>query len=252
MKPIGGFWNGDTAAPVSFLPPMLYQRHTGIDRTTGTVAESIFFIRQAMADYYKDQKTGKYERQHLTGGVYLSDQQLELLKTLFDMPVFAGTDRTSGMGELKLSVEDAAQAAPTFVIKAWDNEFRAKYAEIGGVDLPDGTLFCITLESDAILVDRFLRPATQLNLVFEGVKRQMQVAKAKTIRGWHSSWGLPKPDDTGLTMGSVFLFCYTGNDPESLKQYLNKKLISGIGLRREEGFGKISICNPSHTIKEVM
>ena len=59
-------------------------------------------------------------------------------------------------------------------------------------------------------------------------------------------------DDVGLVMGGVFLYRYTGEDLQGLSQHLKGKQLSGIGLRREEGFGRISICNPAHTIKEVM
>jgi len=252
MKSIDGFWNGDEAAPARFRPSMIYQRHTGIDRATGTVAQSIFFIRQAIADFYKDPKTKKYERQRLSGGVYLSGQQLSILNPLLEMPVFAGAERTSGMGELRLTVDKAEEFAPAFDIETWDKEFRKKYAEVGNVDLPDGEYFCIKFESDAIMVDEFLRPATHLRLDFEDVELEMQITKTKAIRGWQSSWGLPKPDDIGVTMGSVFLYRYTGDDLQGLIRHLSVELISGIGLRREEGFGKISICNSAHTIKEVM
>jgi len=252
MKSIGGFWNGDTTSPEHFRPSMLYQRHTGIDRVTGTVAESVFFIRQSLADYFRDSETGQYKRQWLSGGIYLNNLQRSLLEPLLETPVFAGADRTSGMGELQLSVDEASELAPTFDIGKWDSHFKKKLADLGVGDLPQGKYFSINLESDAILVDQFLRPAPQLELDLEGVQLVAQFTKAKTIRGWQSSWGLPKHDDIGFTMGTVFLFRYSGSSQQSLNQYLGAKLISGIGLRREEGFGKISICNPVHTIKEVI
>jgi hypothetical protein len=52
-------------------------------------------------------------------------------------------------------------------------------------------------------------------------------------------------------MGSVFLFRYQGEDLEGLKAKLNLLLIEGIGLRAEEGLGRIAICDPLHTAEVI-
>ena len=99
-------------------------------------------------------------------------------------------------------------------------------------------------EFNPILVDNFLRPSAQISLPFPGVEPVLRIAKAQTIRGWQSAWGLPKPDDEGLAMGSVYLFRFSGtgvDNPDDLKNFLAGVSTGGIGLRREEGFGQVSV-----------
>jgi len=73
-----------------------------------------------------------------------------------------------------------------------------------------------------------------------------------TIRGWQASWGLPKPDDVAIKMGSVFLYRYTGDAFDELKDFLNELSYIGVGLRREEGFGRVTFCDSLHIVKEVI
>ncbi len=259
MKPYIRFWNGNCDSPKRFQPTMFYQRHTGIDRDTGTIAPSIFFITQAMADFQKDQKSGDYHQQFLSGNIFISDDQHEILKDLVQDvqdPLFAGADRTRGMGEL-LCVEIRDIPNPVFDLEKWNSDFKDKLKNIVqdkmlAEELMSGHYFSIKLESDAILTDRFLRPTSEFELPFDNITQVLKVAKSQTIRGWNSAWGLPKPDDLAIAMGSVYLFKYNGNDLENLKKNLNDLIIKGIGLRREEGFGRISVCDSLHVIKEVI
>ncbi len=257
MKPYIGFWNGNCDNPKRFQPTMFYQRHTGIDRDTGTIAPSIFFITQAMADFQKKQKSSDYYQQFLSGNIFVSVDQHEILKDLVPGPLFAGADRTRGMGELELCVEIGDIPNPDFDFEGWNRGFKDKLKDIVqnkvlADELMSGHYFSIKLESDAILTDRFLRPSSEFELPFDNITQVLKVAKSQTIRGWNSAWGLPKPDDLAITMGSVYLFKYNGNDLENLKKNLNDLIIKGIGLRREEGFGRISVCDSLHVIKEVI
>ncbi|MGA2404101.1 MAG: RAMP superfamily CRISPR-associated protein [Syntrophobacteraceae bacterium] len=260
MKPFGGFWSGDVIYSRKSDSTLLYQRHTGIDRATGTVAPSIFFALQMIADFHKRSPTShepdgeEFHRQSLCGGVFLDDEHLRILKALVEYSsVFAGGDRTRGFGEMKLSIEEASP--PTFDLKGWNLALRGKLGRLFQIELPAGIYFSLKLESPAILVDAFLRASPQITLPFPGVEPVLRVAKARIVRGWQSAWGLPKPDDTGLAMGSVCLFRHPGLEADNLnglENFLAGLLTGGIGLRREEGFGKVSICDCLHEIEEVI
>ncbi len=80
----------------------------------------------------------------------------------------------------------------------------------------------------------------------------MKVTQPRTVRGWNAAWGCAKPDDLAVAMGSVYLYKYTGEDAAKLKNFLQELQLRGVGLRREEGFGKIAICEPLHLNKEVI
>ncbi|WP_435550722.1 RAMP superfamily CRISPR-associated protein [Desulfobacterium sp. N47] len=256
VKAFSGFWNGDIDSPKEIQTSILFQRHTGIDRTTGTIASSIFFITQAMADFRKASETGKYIQQWLSGSIYIDDEQFEMLNSLARGPVFVGAFRTRGQGEIELSIEPDEAETPFPDIVAWGSKFKGKLKDIVHDKIPEdlsvGLYFSVTLESDTILVDQFLRPSSEINLPFDNIQPVLKITKPQIIRGWQAAWGLPKPDDIGLSMGSVFLFKYIGSDVDGLKQVLSTIVMKGIGLRREEGFGRISVCDPLHIQEEVV
>ncbi len=258
MKGHPGFWNGNLDAPRGFRPSMLFTRHTGVDRATGAVAVEKFYITQAMADYYKPAGSEEdyYEQQQLAGAMFVGEDRIEALEPLFNGTIFVGADRTRGMGELELTIHELGEAAPDIDVEEWSNRFKARLKTIAGNNLPvemeTGLYFSIKLESHAILLDRFLRPTSELALDVGDLTNVLTAAEATTIRGWQSSWGLPKPDDLGLAMGSVFLFKYTGDDPVGLKKRLDEIAMGGIGPRREEGYGRASICEPLHNTTEVI
>lgn len=260
VKTYRGFWNGDILYPDKSNATLLYQRHTGIDRATGTVAPSIFFTLQMIADFHKrspashEPDAEEYQRQFLSGGFFLDDERLRILKPLVQSgSVFAGGDRTRGFGEIKLSIEEASP--PAFDLEGWDWHLRKKLADLSHTELPPGVHFTLKLESPAILMDNFLRPSAQILPPFPGVEPVLRIAKTQTIRGWNSAWRLPKPDDTGITAGSVYLYRYSkakdGNLDE-LENFLAGVLTEGIGLRREEGFGQVCVCDWLHVIKEAI
>ena len=249
MTPFSGYWNGDLTDPRMSEFTMHYRRHTGIDRSTGTVASSIFFVSQAMDDFRKEasNKAEEYQPQNLVGTIYLDDEQHQVLERLLRDPLFAGSSRTRGFGEMDLSLSEIPERG--LDIAEWSNKFRKRLQELSGKPLPHGTYFTINLDSHAILVDRFLRPTPELEVDFPGIKLIKRYVQPCVIRGWHSTWGMAKPDDAGVSMGSVFLFLYMGDDMEGLTNKLTELVIHGVGLRREEGYGRISLCDPLHVIE---
>ncbi|MDA3898202.1 MAG: hypothetical protein PF482_18865, partial [Desulfobacteraceae bacterium] len=256
INAFSGFWNGNIDSPQEIKTSIRFQRHTGIDRTTGTVAYQRFFITQEMADFHKNPVSGKYVQQWLSGSIYINDEQIEALAPLLSGPVFAGASRTRGRGEIELSIEAEETTAHLPDVVDWDRKFKNRIKTIAMNEVPSdlsaGLYFSITLESDAILIDRFLRPSAEISFPFDNIVPVLKVARSQVIRGWQSAWGLSKPDDISLSMGSVYLLRYMGNDMEGLQEVLSNTAINGIGLRREEGFGRISICDPLHIQEEVI
>jgi CRISPR-associated protein Csx10 len=248
LKPFVGVWNSNEKAPNTMDPVLVYHRHTGIDRCTGTVASSIFYITQGISEYTKDTEGG-FHPQHLSGGLFLSPKQAEILANMIDEPVFAGADRTRGMGEILLSLEPAEP--PGFDLTGWDEEFRKKVDRFTQRGLPEGIFFTIGLEAHTILVDRFLRPSCEIDVGFVDVKLYKRVVQHRLVRGWQSSWQLPKPEDMAVASGGVYLFLYEGENPEGLKSRLYQLVQEGIGLRRPEGFGSVNVCDSLH-LQEVI
>lgn len=67
------------------------------------------------------------------------------------------------------------------------------------------------------------------------------------VRGFQSfnaKLGLPKARDTVLAAGSTVHLQFTGIDPAALQKALEKVEAQGIGLRRNEGFGRVAFNHP--------
>jgi CRISPR-associated Csx10 family RAMP protein len=204
---------------------------------------------QVVADFRKDDKSEEYHPQYLSGSMFIDEKQLEILETLIEDSLFAGAERTRGLGEIELSVKEIPY--PESDIDGWNEQFKKRLQLFTEKDISSNTYFSIKLGSHAILTDRFLRPVSDIEEFSSPEFAQiLKIVKPHTVRGWQSAWNMPKADDTGVAMGSVFLFQYKGDDPEHLKTFLKTLGIKGIGLRREEGFGRISVCDNLHIIEE--
>jgi CRISPR-associated Csx10 family RAMP protein len=248
IKPFSGFWNGNLTEAQKNDPVLVYHRHTGIDRHTGTVASSIFYITQGIAESWKS-SDDRYHPQYLSGGLFLNKDQFEILSDWLTETVFAGADRTRGMGELAISLDKTQ--APAFDLKAWSSSFKNKLSRLTSKQMPQGEYFSVGFASHAIMVDAFLRPSQEIMPDFPDLVMDTRMIRQHTVRGWQASWQLPKPEDVAIGMGGVCLFRYTGNDIQGLNTYLTQLMIQGIGLRRSEGFGRIHVCDPFH-IQEVI
>lgn len=254
LKAFTGFWSNSIDNPRKIETVLLFTRHTGIDRNTGTVAPNIFFTNQVISDLQKvpikeNQDDDKeYYTQQFNGCTYLSEEQHSLLQNLSAKTIFLGRNKSRGLGEVELSIQ--ATEETSFDLPRWSASFREKFKKITNSDIPEGTYFSIGLESHAILQDKFLRPIYDVNLDFSEILPVLKVIKAQKIKGWNNAWKLAKSDDVAISMGSVFLFKYVGNDISGLTVYLENLKRNGIGLRIDEGFGQISVCNSFHTEME--
>ena len=131
----------------------------------------MFFMTQSISDYYKllDRDKDLYSRQYLSGKLFLDEKQLGYLTPLIEKSVFAGADRTRGFGEMALSltrVDDSEHPVKALDrIEEWHSAFTTKLFQLlSSKDdaLIEGTCFSIKLKSHAIMVDRFLRPISDI------------------------------------------------------------------------------------------
>jgi hypothetical protein len=251
LRAFTGFWSNSINNPRKIETVLLFARHTGIDRSTGTVAPNIFFTNQVIADMQKlhINKGSGYFTQYFNGCTYLSENQLTLLQDLTSDSLFIGRNRSRGMGEIELAVEETEDT--TFDIPQWNASFREKYKKTTESELSEDIYFSVGLKSHTIILDKFLRPVHSLNLDYPGITLVLKVIKTQIIKGWNNAWKMAKADDIATSIGSVFLFKYDGSDIAGLTEYLTKLKKDGIGLRTEEGFGQILVCNPFHTQEDL-
>ena len=110
----------------------------------------------------------------------------------------------------------------------------------------------MTLITDTILVDNWGRFLNNLNEEYLSDLLDVEVetvlnayVKSKNVDGFNTHLGLPKWRDIAITAGSTIGLKMTyPYDEEKLLNHLIKLEREGIGLRKDEGFGRIAFNHP--------
>ena len=224
---------------------------TGISRETGAVQEGILYNREVIN-----------EGQSFWGTMCFADESLyddfyDFAEEVGDKGILrVGNNLTRGLGKLgvpqieDLNPEDVASFKKR--VDGFNEKFRTD-AKTYGVDLSHQFYFPITLQSDAILLDSQLRyqmvlDGDYLHCIWDlkDIDLVYQNAGQRCVIGWNSLWGLPKAAEWAISMGSVFLFRYSGTIDDHFYQKLYDIEQIGIGERRAEGFGQVTVANAFH------
>ncbi len=110
-------------------------------------------------------------------------------------------------------------------------------------DQSDAGTMLVRCLSPIILVDEYGAPAADRATVAAALSEQADTkltverewARTGTVEGWHTASGLPKVADWAIEAGSVF-------EVSGLSAASAERLRFGIGLRRQEGFGRVEVC----------
>ena len=277
LKPQEGFWRDNQGGLCEVRGESDHvAAHVGIDRTTATAAEAMFFTLEAIAPSGKETD--------LYGWIRADDAALRTLKCLLhdeDWRVSIGHARTRGYGDVRLRMEQPTGPEDTNSrVRRWYGwsqallDFLAAPPFSVGVREPDSFYFALSFPTGAVIVDPFLRysvdPAAMIDWLppmsavgdafpvegrplrqFESggaVRWIAAVTHHERLRGWNAAHGLPRQDDWMVARGAVYLYCFEG--AESERERLIARLCSlarnGVGLRRNEGFGVIDVCDEFH------
>jgi CRISPR-associated protein Csx10 len=137
---------------------------------------------------------------------------------------FGGRRSTSGLTEL------AARPEPVPDFTGYD---------------PQQRVLVLRLSSPGIFVDRLGRPSwvpdvEELRRLGVPVKDvDAAFVRPTTVGGWHAASNLPKPRDFAVAAGSVFRLTCDGDPREG--GGLEQLWRTGVGLRRAEGFGWVTL-----------
>ena len=160
-------------------------------------------------------------------GVILADDRSDLdiiKKILAKNPLFGfGKSHLAGYGRVKIG----------------DVESVNNWVEYDSADVDDDTEndIIVTLLSDAIVRD------SKTGAHVTSIKPILNVTPVKGFMrtrvrgGFNRTWNLPLPQTLAIEAGSVFVY---KNDPV-LRKRLQELESSGIGEKREEGFGRIAV-----------
>lgn len=231
------------------------QTRSGINREWGVVEESILYSREVIE-----------ENTHFWGIIRLPDALAESMQTFLKDASGAmgrgvlriGTGRTRGLGRVHVQVNGEERhefAAFKQRLHGFNQKVKTDAQSSGNGDLQP-FYFALTLQTPLILQDALLRYrgtidektlAESLSLQ-EGKRftRVYQAADVKRVTGWQDLWGMPRVTEFAIDTGSVFLFSIEDEPDETLFQRLHSLEEKGMGQRRAEGFGRISVSDPFH------
>jgi CRISPR-associated Csx10 family RAMP protein len=285
LKPLTGFWLRDGDRYRSPDPAQTRHSvavHVGIDRASHTAAESVFYALEALDPANEVVDTaGKIRHEPtLTGWVEADADAHRALRALLEREkqlVFLGHARTRGYGRVQLQLGDALAGSTTAADQQrWDNWSAELIRFLGtlGIDKFEASndfFFAVSLPAGAILLDGLLRytldlaevcswlpllPAPENDRparVLEGggtLRCVTAVAKQERIRGWNAAHGLPRQDEWGLTRGAVYAYWFEGDAREraALQERLSQLERHGLGVRRNEGFGTVTVSDDFHRL----
>ncbi|NJN68122.1 MAG: hypothetical protein HC884_16125 [Chloroflexaceae bacterium] len=222
---------------------------TGINYETGTAQSAILYSRQVIQ-----------ARATFWGRWWIDDDLAPSFEAFLNEAderglLRVGNNRTRGFGRFRLELNPQAipDEPPAVIgerVEAFTRRFK-QAATTAGVEAPAPLYVPVLLTSDAILTDSLLRARLRLDasdLEAVGIANATLVyhtAGVRQVQGWSTLWGLPKADDWAIAMGSVFLFALA-DDSEATMTALLRWQDKGVGLRRSEGFGSLSIAHPLH------
>lgn len=221
---------------------------TGINYATGAARSEILYSRQTLP---KD--ASFWGRWWINDQVWSSFEEF-ITEALNQNLIRVGNNRTRGFGRVSLNMQ-ACELDTIEALRKRVEDFTAQFktaATQAGIATPDALYVPITLTSDAILYDPLLRARLRLSgqdLVAFGLEDApliFHAASTRQVAGWSELWGLPRADDWAISMGSVFLFALPRADDATFESLLRLEE-QGIGLRRAEGFGMVSVANLFHT-----
>lgn len=272
LKAHTGFWDRMEDTPVEsrrqWRRSLGY--HVGIDPYTETAAESIFFSLPTLEPIAETLgRAGLYG--FFEGSEEVRSRLAELLDDE-DYLLSIGHAKTRGYGKVRVHLGDAVECA-TPDWGQWSREM-LRHLGIDDSQSEEWLLFSFSLPTGAILVDEVLRytldpsgmipwlpplapPNPNLSLAecprvaWHGgtIANVAAVARHELVRGWNVAHGLPKQDEWAVSRGSVYVYLFQGSkdDRASLCDALKQLEQDGVGLRRNEGFGRLMICDPFHT-----
>lgn len=194
--------------------------------------------RQIVAD--KDSTIFRYyalDSGQMFSGVILADDKSDMDSIAALLPngtiLSLGKSHLAGYGRVR--IENVAVTE-----KGWK-----EYKPVGeGVE----NTIVVTLLSDAIMRDRESGAHVATIEPSIGIRHKKAFMRTCVRGGFNRTWNLPLSQTLAIQAGSVFVY---GDEPE-LRKRIEMLEATGIGERREEGFGRIAVdWNQASTIEVI-
>jgi hypothetical protein len=189
--------------------------------------------------------------------------------------LYIGSGRTAGLGKVEITDLDQ-HWDPLHALLGSPAQRLAEFTQRLPVALRAHWAFApITLLTDMILLDPYLRAATALTppllahylaldhaldnstpcpILPPGLELFLAVNATKRIAGWNTAAIPPRPrhDDHAIAAGSVFVLAAPPDQAQALEILCQTLETNGLGERRAEGFGQLAVAFPFHSQASVL
>lgn len=255
----GKYFEAEDSRSFPKLPKQL-RMHVGISRATGSALHSLLFSYETLMTEKpkgKEHKPGNEDEApaqplKFVGTLSANDKSAldALAQVVTDREhLSVGHARTRGLGELSIETRTPLEPKGDLATRceAFNKAVQAKGGDAGMF------YFAITLNSHLALRDRLGRPvlenlhADHFGLHADQLKLAVSFLSAAVVPGWNAALGLPKADTHAISRGSVVVFSLPkAAVTEQLMNRLVELESEGVGERRAEGFGSLTVCHPIH------
>ncbi len=262
MDRFGGYYkNKDGYKSVKVSKRLI--AHTAIMESTETAVPETLYTQEVLNEKSNDRDSQIFK------GIFETCANPDVILNMLrqdNNTIYVGTGKSRGFGKVNLIIKsDDDVASP---LSERFNKLNEK------INIENKCFFSVTLNSDAILLDEILNykprvdtcdfiealensnnylELNDINIFKDTIGKFQHLrdwASTHIITGWNMAHKLPKEDEIAISKGSVFLFSIdeslTDNQKDNLCRMLTLIEQVGIGERRNEGFGKISICDEFH------
>ena len=212
-----------------------------INSKTKSVESGMLFNTEYLSSYEKN-KENKIEKILLNGDVELPEGLIEKNEKY---KIYLGKLKTKGFGKASIIFKDYNVTKESIVSRI--DKFNKNIPENEKEELSNKTLITFDLQSDMLLPYTDIYDAQEQFKILANLSDNFKFNYSRSfvntskLEGYNLINNIRKIDELIFNRGSVFTF-EVDNYKDEL-ELLNKIEEEGIGLRKNEGFGRVQICS---------
>jgi len=212
--------------------------HTAISPVVETAHEATLYSQEVV------EKETIFKGDILIHDDFLMTKLESFISNLRDF--YLGSDKSTGLGkfEIKSLIPDGFDEVKIKdSLKKGITMFNSKLS-LG----QDKSYFSITLQSDNIITDKFLRYKSFVgseDIGLPDAEPILGIAETRRIQGWNTMAKIPREDVAAIEKGSVFVFAVRDLNDYAIDRLYDAEIF-GLGKRKSEGFGRVTVCDCFH------
>ena len=214
---------------------------------------TIYGVSPHLERLNKEEKDKKKKNIELKGDLKLHENLFELEK---EFNIYIGKLKSKGFGKVKVKIEEYKESNEKSIENRIE-ELNSKIKE--REEGENGYIICFDLQSDIVLPFQDIYNAGEQFLILSGLEdknirfnsRRSFINTGK-LSGYNIINDIRKVDELIFCRGSVFAYSIdkTSEDYKNILKTFTYIERNGLGLRKNEGFGRIKICSIRSEEKE--